>query len=180
MNSYVDVDTLGDLRPISSCVLSLGSNLGDRFELLSSAVEALRDTPDLIVVDVSPVYRTAPVGVGDEHGDFLNIVAIVETTMQPETLLDRVNAIEHAYGRVRWDPSAPRTLDIDLITMGQHRLETPRLTLPHPRAHLRGFVLVPWHDVEPDALLGDHGRIARLLDGLDVSDVTRTDLVLGK
>jgi len=169
----IDVDTLGNLRPISKVVFSLGSNMGEPEEILRDSVQFLADTPDLILVDVSPVYQTKPVGEV-EQDDFLNLIVIAESTMEPLTILDRVHAIEEHFGRERVIVGGPRTLDIDLIVVGRHGSQ-PGLDLPHPRAHERAFVLVPWLDVEPNAELGDFGPIGDLAEDLDLSGVVRRD-----
>ena len=173
----IDADTLsGGLKPIRQLILSLGSNLGDREANLQGAVDALRDTPDVVVVEVSPVYETQPIGGPEESGPYLNIVLLADTTLAVDLLLERAQAIEQAFGRERSVPGAPRTLDVDLITYGQKTIETEELTIPHPRAHERAFVLVPWIDVEPEASLPRRGPIAVLLGALGpVSGVKRRD-----
>lgn len=160
-------------------VLSLGSNLGDRLENLQDAVDALFDAPGLTLVALSPVYETVPfAGSGrsiPEQGNFLNVVLTADTRLTPETLLERVLSIEHSMERsreVRW---GPRTLDIDIILFGNVACDNPGLTLPHPRAHERAFVLVPWADIEPDTLLPGHGRVADLAAVIGTSGVTRRD-----
>jgi len=177
----VDTDTLtGEMRPIRRAVLALGSNLGERMASLQGAVNALADTPDVWITAVSPVYETEPVDCPPEAKTFLNAVVLIDTTLTVHTLLDRALAIEDAFGRERSEPGAPRTLDVDVIVVGDRRADEPHLTLPHPRAAERAFVLQPWYDVEPDAVLPDHGAIADLLekapdrDGLKLRD----DLVL--
>ncbi|MDF1487729.1 2-amino-4-hydroxy-6-hydroxymethyldihydropteridine diphosphokinase [Tessaracoccus caeni] len=169
----IDIDTLGNLRPISKVVFSLGSNMGEPDEILSEAIQHLGDTPDLMLVDISPVYQTKPVG-DVEQDDFLNLVVIAESTLEPLTILDRVHAIEEHFGRERLIPGGPRTLDIDLILVGRHSSQ-PGLDLPHPRAHERAFVLVPWLDVEPNAELPEYGPIAELVEDVDLTGVIRRD-----
>jgi 2-amino-4-hydroxy-6-hydroxymethyldihydropteridine diphosphokinase len=171
----VDVDTLSGMRPIATAVFSIGSNLGDRFEYLQSAVDSLRATPDLIVVDVSPVYETKAVGGPEDNPDFLNLVVVAETTVPPRVLLDRAQAIEQAHDRTREVTDGPRTLDVDVIVVGNSEVTNEALTLPHPRAHERAFVLVPWHDADPNGTIPGHGRIADLLADMDVSGVRRRD-----
>ena len=158
----IDVDTLGNLRPISKVVLSLGSNMGDSATILQEAVEFLADTPDLALVDVSPVYQTTPVGGGPAQDDFLNLVVVAETTMEPLTILDRCGAIEQNFGRTREVVGGPRTLDIDVIMVGK-RISEGDIELPHPRAHERDFVLSPWLALDPNAVLMGHGRFDALL-----------------
>lgn len=178
-NPFVpDVDTLGNLRPIATVVFSLGSNQGDSVELLQQAVNALADTPDVVPVGISSVYRTAPVGPVADQPDFLNLVMVAESTLEPRILLERAHAIENGLGRVRTVTGGPRTLDIDLVMVGRRTSDTPELTLPHPRAQERGFVLVPWHEVEPGAELPGKGHVDELLRGLDASDVVRTEHVV--
>ena len=97
----IDTDTLSGMKPLSKVVYSIGSNLGDRLSNLQGAVDAIRDTPDVIVVDVSAVYETEAVGGPADSPRFLNLVIVAETTLDPRTLLERAQAIEDAYGRVR-------------------------------------------------------------------------------
>jgi 2-amino-4-hydroxy-6-hydroxymethyldihydropteridine diphosphokinase len=172
----IDADTLsGGLKPIRQVILSLGSNLGDREANLQGAVDALRDTPDVVVVDVSPVYETDPVGGPEESGPYLNIVLLADTTLSVDTLLDRAHAVEQAFGRERSVPGAPRTLDVDVITYGKKTIQTEELTVPHPRAHERAFVLAPWLDIEPDAELPGVGPVAELLAQAGTDGVKRLD-----
>lgn len=170
----IDVDTLGNLRPISKVVFSLGSNQGESAAILTEAVEFLSETPDLILVDVSPVYETKLEGEGPAQPDFLNLVVVAESTLEPLTLLDRALAIEDNFGRTREVPNGPRTLDIDIIMVGK-RISEDDIELPHPRAHERAFVLVPWLDIDPDAELAGHGRIADLVEDIDTAGVRRRD-----
>lgn len=173
----VDADTLtGEMRPIRRVVFSLGSNLGERKVTLQGAVDALADTPDVWVTAVSPVYETQPVDSPGDAKPYLNLVVLADTTLAANRLLDRALAIEDAYGRERSDVhNAPRTLDVDLIVVGDRRSDDDALQLPHPRAHERAFVLQPWHDLESDAVLPDHGPVAELLEKVDRSGVTRRD-----
>jgi 2-amino-4-hydroxy-6-hydroxymethyldihydropteridine diphosphokinase len=171
----IDADTLsGGLKPIRQVILSLGSNLGDRDANLQGGVDALRDTPDVVVVDVSPVYETQPIGPEDA-GPYLNIVLLADTTLSVDTLLDRAHAVEQAFGREYDAPGAPRTLDVDLITYGKKSIETEELTVPHPRAHERAFVLAPWLDIEPDAVLPGVGPVADLLAKVSSDGVRKLD-----
>lgn len=179
MQFGLDVDTLGNLKPIAKVIFSLGSNIGDSDLLLQRAVDALAETPDIMVVDVSPVYRTKPVGPVTNQPDFLNMVVVAESTLEPMTLLDRANAIEKAFGRERSMPGGPRNIDIDIIMVGR-RMSEEAIELPHPRAHERAFVLVPWLDADPLAELAGHGPVRDLVAKLDVSGVTRTDIVVTK
>jgi 2-amino-4-hydroxy-6-hydroxymethyldihydropteridine diphosphokinase len=173
----VDADTLtGGMRPIRRAVLALGSNLGDRMTALQGAVEAIADTPDVWVTAVSPVYETEPVDCPEGSKTFLNAVVLVDTTLSASRLLDRALAIEEAFDRQRSDVrNAPRTLDVDLIVVGDRRSDDETLVLPHPRARDRAFVLQPWLDCEPDAVLPDAGPVADLLEKLDNGGMTRRD-----
>lgn len=163
-----------------SAVISLGSNLGNRLETLQGAVDALEDTPGVRVKAVSPVYETRPWGVdADSQPSYFNAVVIVRTTLPPTSLLERAHAIEEAFERVRDERWGPRTIDVDIVSyQGTHSAD-PQLTLPHPRAHERAFVLVPWHDVEPAAEYPGRGPVAELVSGLDDQGVQhRADLEL--
>lgn len=172
----IDADTLtGEMHPIRRAVLSIGSNLGDRRANLQGAVDSLADTPDVWLTHVSPVYETSPVDCPEGSRDYLNAVVLVDTTLSAPTLLDRALAIEAAYGRSRSERNAPRTLDVDVIVVGDRRANEENLTLPHPRAAERAFVLAPWHDVEPDAVIPDYGSVAQLLEKAAGQGVTRRD-----
>jgi 2-amino-4-hydroxy-6-hydroxymethyldihydropteridine diphosphokinase len=174
----VDADTLtGEMRPIRRAVVALGSNLGERLTSLQGALNALADTPDVWVTEVSPVYETEPVDAPDGSETFLNAVVLLDTTLAATRLLERAHAIEDAFGRDRSDAvvNAPRTLDVDIIVVGDRRRDDEVLRLPHPRAAERAFVLQPWYDVEPDAEIPDAGLVAELLEKSDRSGLTRRD-----
>jgi 2-amino-4-hydroxy-6-hydroxymethyldihydropteridine diphosphokinase len=179
-NPNIDPDTLtGEMRPIRPTVLSLGSNEGDRLANLQGAINAFADTPDVNVVAVSSVYETTPVNAPDGSPEFLNAVLLADTTLSVSMLLERAMAVEDAYGRQRTEPNGPRTLDIDLIVVGDRLSDTDELKLPHPRAHVRAFVLVPWHEIDAQAQIPGHGKIADLLAELDTGGVVhRPDLEL--
>ncbi|NKZ01002.1 2-amino-4-hydroxy-6-hydroxymethyldihydropteridine diphosphokinase [Nocardiopsis dassonvillei subsp. albirubida] len=156
-------------------VLSLGSNLGDRMASLQGAVDTLLGGAGAPVpVAVSPVYETAPVG-GPEQGAFLNAVLVVDADGPPRALLERAQAAERAFDRVREVRWGPRTLDVDVIAFGDVRDDDPELTLPHPRAHQRGFVLRPWLDADPGARLPGRGAVADLLDACGEQGLHRRD-----
>lgn len=159
-------------------VVALGSNLGGRLSSLQGAVDTLADTPEVRVLAVSRVYETEPVG-GPAQDDYLNAVVLVESSLPPQRLLGRAQAIEDAFGRVRAERWGPRTLDVDLVAVGDLTIDEPELVVPHPRAAERAFVLVPWLDVDPDAVLPGKGPVRDLLAGLDRSGVRlRDDLEL--
>ena len=161
-------------------VLSLGSNLGNRLETLQGAIDALEDTPGVRVKAVSPVYETEPWGVAaDSQPSYFNAVVVLKTTLPPSSLLERAHAVEEAFNRVRDERWGPRTLDVDIVTYAEVVSDDPVLTLPHPRAHERAFVLVPWHDVEPEAQLPGRGLVAALLGTVTRNGVeARKDLEL--
>ena len=177
----VDADTLtGEMHPIRRCVLAIGSNLGDRMGSLQGAVNSLADTPEVWLTAVSPVYETEAVDAPEGSKKFLNAVILIDTTLSARTLLERALAVEDAFGRERTGVRGePRTLDVDLVVVGDRRANDEDLVLPHPKAHERAFVLAPWRDVEPDAELPDFGPVAKLLEQVgDQGIVKREDLSL--
>jgi 2-amino-4-hydroxy-6-hydroxymethyldihydropteridine diphosphokinase len=147
-------------------VLALGSNLGERKPTMLEAVRRIADLPTTELLAISePIDTVAvkPEGEDPTAPRYLNAVVILETALAPETLLEQLNAIEADLGRVRGERWGDRTLDIDIVTMEGVILDTARLTLPHPRAHERRFVLEPWVSIDPDAELPRHGRADELL-----------------
>ncbi len=158
--------------------LALGSNQGNRLETLQGAVDALAETDGVEIAAVSGVFETDPVG-GPQQPDYLNAVVVVLTTMSARDLLGRAHEIEQQFGRVRTERWGPRTLDVDIVAVGDELVDEPDLVVPHPRAAERAFVLLPWLDADPDAALPGRGPIADLLTGLDGSGVRpRADLSL--
>ncbi|MBD2102969.1 2-amino-4-hydroxy-6-hydroxymethyldihydropteridine diphosphokinase [Leptolyngbya sp. FACHB-261] len=151
--------------------LALGGNLGDSAAILKQALRALELTPGLSLLRVSDVYETVP--VGPPQPDYLNCCALLDTTLEPLPLLQTLLAIEQQAGRVRLERNGPRTLDLDLLLYGSLVLETPELTVPHPRMHQRGFVLVPLADIAPDwvhpVLKQTVAQLATQIDRLGVS-----------
>lgn len=174
--NIINADTLtGEMRPIRRCVLSLGSNLGDRLTKLQGAVDSLADTPGVWVTAVSPVYETEPVDAPEGSNPYLNAVVLLDSTLSVHVLLERALAIEAAFGRERSVTNAPRTLDVDLVLVGDRRADDETLTLPHPRAHERAFVLAPWSDIEPDGAIPGVGDVTVLLEKVGTEGVTRRD-----
>ncbi|MER5858744.1 2-amino-4-hydroxy-6-hydroxymethyldihydropteridine diphosphokinase [Streptomyces sp. NPDC059688] len=161
-------------------VISIGSNLGNRLETLQGAVDALEDTPGVRVKAVSPVYETEPWGVEPgSQPSYFNAVVVLKTTLPPASLLERAHAVEEAFNRVRDERWGPRTLDVDIVSYADVTSDDPHLTLPHPRAHERAFVLAPWHDVDPQAQLPGRGTVATLLASVTREGVeARADLEL--
>jgi len=142
-------------------VVSLGANIGDPKANLDLAVGLLREATDVIAV--SNYLQTKPVG-GPDQPDYLNAVAILESDLPAKDLLALLNGIEAAMGRTREIHWGPRVIDLDLIQYGGLLVNDEKLTLPHPRAHERRFVLAPWFEIEPEAILLTHGRISDLLN----------------
>jgi 2-amino-4-hydroxy-6-hydroxymethyldihydropteridine diphosphokinase len=142
-------------------VISLGANIGDPKANLELAIGLLREATEVIAV--STYLQTKPVG-GPEQPDYLNAVAIVESELPAKDLLAVLHGIETAMGRIREIHWGPRVIDLDLIQYGGLLVNDEKLTLPHPRAHERRFVLAPWFEIEPDAVLLTHGRISDLLN----------------
>jgi 2-amino-4-hydroxy-6-hydroxymethyldihydropteridine diphosphokinase len=142
---------------------SLGANLGDRLGALQGAVEMLAGSGLLQDLQVSAVYETDPVG-GPEQAAYLNAVLVATSSALPIVLLELAHAAEQQFGRTRETRWGPRTLDIDVLVVGETRSDDPALTLPHPRAHERSFVLVPWAEVDPGAELPGYGSVMALRD----------------
>ena len=156
---------------MTRAVIALGANLGDARAALSGAVEAIAGLPGVSMLAQSSVYSTAPIG-GVEQPDYLNAVVIVDTTLSPPELLDRLHDIENAWHRTREVRWGPRTLDLDLIDYTGVTSDDPELTLPHPRAHERAFVLVPWLEADPEAELTGFGPVAGLVPALGDQGIT--------
>jgi 2-amino-4-hydroxy-6-hydroxymethyldihydropteridine diphosphokinase len=161
-------------EPAVRTVLALGSNLGDRLGYLQGGVRTLLADPGLRLVALSPVYTTAPVG-GPPQPAYLNAVLVADTTLIAVELLARCQATEAAFQRIRTEVGGPRTLDVDIIVYGDEVSDDPRLTLPHPRARERAFVLAPWLDADPDAEIPGQGRVSDLLAAVGRAGVRRLD-----
>lgn len=142
--------------------LGLGSNLGDRENYLAAAQQRLLAREKLSLVAASSLYETAPVGL-IEQPDFLNQVIEVQSALSPEQLLDRALAVEQELGRRRRLRWGPRTIDIDLLCFGERVYSSVRLTLPHPRAQRRRFVLQPWAEIAPEFMVSPPGKTVREL-----------------
>jgi 2-amino-4-hydroxy-6-hydroxymethyldihydropteridine diphosphokinase len=144
-------------------VIALGANIGHPKENLELAIALLQEATDVIAV--SSHYTTAPVG-GPEQPDYLNAVCIIESDLPAMDLLSLLHGIEKSMGRERIEHWGPRTIDLDLIQYGGLLSKADELQLPHPRAHERRFVLQPWFEIEPNAILLTHGSIKELLEQL--------------
>jgi 2-amino-4-hydroxy-6-hydroxymethyldihydropteridine diphosphokinase len=176
----IDADTLtGELRPLRRAALALGSNLGDRLDYLQAAVDALTESSEIVPVGISSVYETEPIGGPAEQPAFLNAVLVVDTTLSPRSLMERCQAAESAFGRTREVPKGPRTLDVDVLAVGDKTVADDDLKVPHPRLAERAFVLVPWAEVDPEFEVPGLGSVAALRDAVGEKGVTRvSDAVL--
>jgi 2-amino-4-hydroxy-6-hydroxymethyldihydropteridine diphosphokinase len=143
--------------------VALGSNLETPKAQVEQALIALSNLPETRMVKQSSLYQTAPIDCIDTAPDFINAVAEIETSLAPEALLDAILNIENHAGRERPYINAPRVLDCDLLLYEDVTLETEKLTLPHPRMHLRGFVLLPLFEIAPDISIPNHGKIAAFM-----------------
>lgn len=164
------------LRHIEAdAVIAIGTNLGDRTAIFQAAVWALAEADGIEVTAISTPIESVAVrtgGLDPSAPRYLNAVVLIRTTLAPQALLERLHAIEDANGRERHERWGDRTLDLDLIDYAGMQSTTDTLTLPHPRAHERDFVLAPWFEVASDAVLPGQGRIADLLAGLRAEDPT--------
>lgn len=147
--------------PVAACI-ALGANLDDPLAQLRAASAALAELPETRLLRCSSFYRTAPVGIRGQP-DFINAVALIETRLDAHALLDRLQAVEQRFGRRRDYHHAPRTLDLDLLLYGKQTSRDPRLELPHPRMHLRAFVLVPLLEILPGCRIPGRGSAAAWL-----------------
>ena len=154
------------LRVEHPAVLSLGSNLGDREATIRDAVRAIAAIDGVTLVAASGLVETLalkPEGVDVDAPAYLNAAVAIRSALDPDALLTALNAIERDHGRVRDVRWGDRTLDIDIVAMGVLEVHSDRLTVPHPRAGDRAFVLAPWLQIEPDAVLPGRGRVDALL-----------------
>lgn len=142
--------------------IALGSNLQDPVGQLERAFDELGELAGTSLLARSKLHRTKPVGYADQP-DFVNACALVDTAMAPRALLDALLGIERNHGRVREIPNGPRTLDLDIVLYGDRVIDEPGLSVPHPRAHERAFVLEPLVEAWPDAVIPGHGRAADCL-----------------
>ena len=158
-------------RLAARAFVGLGANLGDARAALDAAQLALAALPGTRLVAASSIYRSAP--VQSSGPDYLNAVAELRTRLAPQVLLAALLEIERQHGRARPYRNAPRTLDLDLLLYGPLRLDTPSLTLPHPRLHARAFVLVPLAEVAPALRIPGRGRVVALLAGVADQPIAR-------
>ena len=182
--AVVDTDTLsGEMRPVRRAALALGSNLGDRLDTMQAGLNVLTESAGIVTVAISSVYETEAVGGPADNPPFLNAVLVIDTTLGPRALLERSLSTEDAFGRSREVPDGPRTLDVDVLAYGvlvasDEPAGAPPaagggpqpLTVPHPRAAQRAFVLVPWARLAPDDRLPGAGRVGEALAALLAAD----------
>jgi len=161
------------MNPVRA-VVALGSNLDGPESRVRRAFDEVGALPSTRLLARSALYRTAPVGFADQPA-FVNACALVETSLGARELLEGLLAIERRHGRVRDIPNGPRTLDLDIVLYGDTQRHEHGLTLPHPRAHERAFVLAPLLDVWPDAIIPGRGAAAAFRDGVSGQAIERLD-----
>ena len=157
---------------MNTAYVALGANLGDPAATVLAAFGALANLDESRVVHTSSLYRTAPVG-NTEQPEFINAVAPLEPPLAPEALLHALLDLEQRFGRLRAEKNGPRTLDLDLLLYNNLELDLPRLTLPHPRLHLRAFVLLPLAEIAPNLHLPKRGTIAAWLPAVANQGIIR-------
>lgn len=156
-------------------VISVGANLGAAETVVRETIDELATRLEGELVAASSLYRTSPVS-DVEQPDYVNAVAIVDSPLEPGDALVMLQSLEDRADRVRDVRWGPRTLDLDIVTVDAILSEDPLLTLPHPRAHERAFVLIPWLEVEPDAVLPVRGKVREIVDaGFEGQDIQRME-----
>jgi 2-amino-4-hydroxy-6-hydroxymethyldihydropteridine diphosphokinase len=151
-------------------VIALGANLGDKEKTISKAQKQIGKIRGVELVANSKKYRSEALtehGTDPNQPQYINAVSLIDTTLSPKKLLSRLNEIENKFGRVRSAKWAARTLDLDIIIFGTSIVETKSLSIPHPRAHERAFVLIPWLEIDPEAVLTGVGPVGELAKGMD-------------
>lgn len=150
-------------------ILALGANLGDPQQTIMLAVEDLDAIEGIKVKKVSPLVEShamTEAGIDETKPNYFNAVVQVKTSLKPKALLERIREIETKHGRVRLERWGSRTLDIDIITYGNEIKDSKTLTIPHPRAYERAFVLVPWSLIDAEAVLPGHGKVSVLAEAV--------------
>jgi len=161
---------------MSACArafIGFGANLGDPSAALSRALEALAALPETRLAACSSLYRSAPLGVEHPQPDYINAVIALDTGLSPQALLEALLSIEHAGGRRRVAALAPRPIDLDLLLHGETVMQSPTLTLPHPRLHQRAFVLLPLAEIAPALSIPGHGPLSLLLETVKDQHIVR-------
>lgn len=161
----------------TACV-ALGANIGEPLRQIEAGFAALAALPGTRLLARSSLYRSAPVGYADQP-DFINAVAMIETTLAPHALLAALLDIERTNGRVREFPNAPRTLDLDIVLYGDVILHEPGLTIPHARMLERAFVMVPLAEVAPDTVVPGQGKVSDLARRVDAGSVAQLQKIMG-
>lgn len=157
---------------MSRAFVALGANLADPVHQVQAALDSLAQLPDCRLLRASSLYRTAPVGAAGQP-DFINAVALVETVLTPHALLAALFSIEAQFGRRRDYRNAPRTLDLDLLLYDDLVLESAELQLPHPRMHLRAFVLTPLLEIAPDCAIPGRGTASAWSPAVSMQPIDR-------
>lgn len=152
--------------------VALGANQADPLAQVRAALEALTRLPESRLLRASSLYRTAPVGIRGQP-DFINAVASFETTLTPHAMLAALFEVEAQFGRRRDFHHAPRTLDLDLLLYAALIVDSPQLQLPHPRMHLRAFVIAPLLEITPDCRIPGRGRAAAWLPALSMQRIEK-------
>ena len=167
------------IAPVIAFV-GLGGNLGDAAAILASAIDALEALPHTQVMRASRLYRTPAWGL-EQQPDFINAVAMVETSLSPRALLDALLGIERDFGRDRNASSrwGPRILDLDLLLHGDAQIQQPGLSLPHPHLHERAFVLVPLLEIAPDVVIAGRGRARDAVLAVSTADIRPLEGIIG-
>lgn len=155
-----------------SAFVAFGSNLKNPKNQVEQAIQTLKNTPHIQLVQTSSLYKTAPVGY-DNQDDFINAVAEIKTDLTPIELLQKLLEIEQTFGRERPFPNAPRVLDLDLLLYEDVAMQSAELTLPHPRMQERGFVMIPLAEIAPDIQIGQHGHADELAAKCDNQGVSK-------
>jgi len=152
--------------------IALGSNLQDPQAQVERALQTIANTPNIKLIKASSLFKTAPIGY-DNQPDFINAVAKIETDLSPLELLHSLLEIETQHGRERPFPNAPRVLDLDVLLYANVEINTAELTLPHPRMHTRGFVMLPLAEIAPKINIGNHGYADELASKCDNQGVNK-------
>mgnify|MGYP001551187918 FL=1 len=154
--------------------IGFGSNLGDSLSILAMVKDEINACEGIHLIETSPVYSTKPIDVPDCQNNFINAVFKLETSLNPEAVLHQLTVIENQHGRVRGKvKNSARTLDLDLLLVGDNCLSSKNLTLPHPRIHQRAFVLFPLFDLSPDLEIPGQGRVRALLEDVTDQEIER-------
>ncbi len=157
---------------MNTAYVALGANIGEPAATVLAAFTALAGLPESRVLRTSSLYRTVPLGLRNQP-DFINAAAALETALGAEALLDALLDIETRFGRHRRGRNGPRTLDLDLLLHNDSQIDQPRLTVPHPRLHLRAFVLCPLAEIAPELTIPGRGSVAAWLPAVANQSITR-------